>query len=163
MSDQPNAATNGGDEPQLTLHRIYLKDASFETPAGPQGFSGDTAPEINMQLGTNVQPLAEGTYEVVLNVTVTATAEGKTVFLVEVQQAGLFDIRGFSETDLGAVLGSYCPNMLYAFAREAVADLVAKGGFPQLLIAPVNFDALYAQHLQQQGQDTVPPPPPTAH
>ncbi len=162
MNDEIEAAGDGADEPQLALHRIYLKDASFETPAGPQAFDGETAPEINMQLGTNVQPLAADAYEVVLSITVTATAGDKTVFLVEVQQAGLFGIRGFGETDLGPLLGSYCPNMLYAFAREAVADLVAKGGFPQLLLAPVNFDALYAQHLQQQAQGESAPPP-TAH
>ncbi len=162
MSDDSKPPSNGGAGPQLALHRIYLKDASFETPAGPQGFTGDTAPEINMQLGTGVQTLDENTYEVVLSITVTATAETKTVFLVEVQQAGLFDIRGFAEAELGTLLGSYCPNVLYAFAREAVADLVAKGGFPQLLLAPVNFDALYAQHLQQQTHEQTTPTP-TAH
>ena len=98
------------------------------------------------------------TYEVVLSVTATTKTEDKTAFIVEVQQAGLFGVKGFPEAELGPLLGAYCPNLLFPYAREVVSDLVTKGSFPQLLLTPVNFDALYAQHLEQlkaggQGQE----------
>ncbi|HQU14548.1 MAG: protein-export chaperone SecB [Chromatiales bacterium 21-64-14] len=150
MTDNTDPQGDHAAQQQLSLHRIYLRDASFEAPGGQQALANGHPPEINMQLTTNVQELGDDTFEVVLNVTVTAATEDKPVFLVEVQQAGLFGVTGFNPPEMGALLGSYCPNVLYAFAREAIADLVAKGGFPQLLLAPVNFDAMYAQHLQQQ-------------
>ena len=95
-------------------------------------------------------PLSEGVHEVVLSVTVTAKIGEKTAYLVEVQQAGIFTIIGFAENEQAHMVGSFCPNILFPYAREAISDIVNKGGFPQLLLAPVNFDALYAQHLQNQ-------------
>ena len=156
MTEQatPNAA---GEGPQFAILRTYLKDVSFETPNSPAVFTQDWKPEVNMQLDSSVNELDNGVYEVVLNVTVTAKQGEKTGFLVEVQQAGIFRVQGFEETQKGAMLGAYCPNSLYPFAREAVSDLVVKGGFPQLLLTPINFDALYAQKLSRVKSEVAPP------
>ena len=135
---------------QFTIQRIYLKDASFESPRSPQIFaSGEMQPQVNVQLNTGNQLVAEGIYEVVLSVTLTAKIEESTAFLVEVKQAGLFNMVGFTEESLGGMLGAYCPEMLFPYAREAISELITKGGFPQLLITPVNFNALYAEQMEQ--------------
>ena len=135
---------------QFTIQRIYLKDASFESPRSPQVFtSGEMQPQVNVQLNTSNQLVAEGVYEVVLSVTLTAKIEESTAFLVEVKQAGLFNMVGFTEESLGGMLGAYCPEMLFPYAREAVSELITKGGFPQLLITPVNFNDLYTEQMQQ--------------
>lgn len=140
-------------EKQFAIQRIYVKDLSFESPNAPEIFAGDEwKPEVNIQLNTETKRLNDGVVEVVLAVTVTAKAGDKTAFLAEVQQAGIFAITGFDENEMSHMLGSYCPNLLFPYAREAVSDLVSRGSFPQLLLSPVNFDALYAQHLQQQQQ-----------
>lgn len=152
MSDD-DAAAGQQEKKQLLLQRIYLKDASLEAPEPPDAFAGQWRPEIKVDLDTQVSQAAEDRYQVVLRVTVTAKVEQRTAFLVEVDQAGTFVVRGLSEQELGPVLGSYCPNTLFPFAREAVADLVARAGFPQLLLSPVNFDALYVQRLRQRQQD----------
>lgn len=131
------------------IQKLYLKDVSFEAPNSPQAFAQEWKPETNLQITSRTETLEEGVHETVLEVTVTTQSNEQTAYLVEVQQAGIFVIRGFPEEHLGPLLGSYCPNVLYPFAREVVAELVAKGGFPQLLLSPVNFDALYAQHLQE--------------
>lgn len=134
------------------IHRLYLKDASFESPATPEVFtsSNEFQPSVDLQLNTETQRLAEGAYEVVLTATVTGSTEERTAFVVEIKQAGIFGIQGFAGEELNQVLGAYCPSILFPFAREIVADLVAKGSLPQLVLQPVNFDALYAQHAQQQ-------------
>lgn len=135
----------------FVIQKLYLKDVSFESPNAPAVFSEqEWTPEINVQLNTESSKLADNVVEVVLKITVTATHEEKTAFLVELHQAGVFTLEGFSDEEKGGMLGSYCPNVLFPFAREAINDLVGKGGFPQLLLAPVNFDALYQQHVQQQ-------------
>lgn len=136
---------------EFGIQKIYTKDMSFETPNSPAVFREQWQPEINLQLSNNTTNIGENVHEVVLSLTVTAKLGEKTAFLVEVQQAGIFTIKGYKEQDLGAMLGSYCPNMLFPYAREAISDLVTKGGFPQLLLAPVNFEALYQQHLQQKA------------
>lgn len=136
---------------QFAIQKFYLKDVSFESPRSPQVFtSGEMQPQVNVQVNSKTSSVGESVYEVVLTVTVTATVDDVTAFLVEVQQAGIFTIAGFGEEDLNGMLGAYCPETLFPFAREAVADLVAKGGFPQLLLAPLNFNALYTEKLQQQ-------------
>jgi len=146
MSDTPNQAQG-----QFAIQKIYTKDISFETPNSPAIFSeAKWEPEINVQLNSRAAQLNPGLHEVVLTVTVTAKQGDKTAFLVEVQQAGIFQAEGIDEAQMGHLLGSFCPNILFPYAREAISDLVSRGGFPQLLLAPVNFDALYAQHLQQQ-------------
>jgi preprotein translocase subunit SecB len=137
-------------EKQLALQKLYVKDISFETPHSPGVFTMKWEPKVDFNLATNAQLLQEGVYEVSITATVTVKLEEKTAYLVEVCQAGIFALAGFSEEDLGPLIGSYCPNILFPFAREAVSDLVIKGGFPPMLLAPVNFDALYMQHVQQQ-------------
>jgi preprotein translocase subunit SecB len=150
MSEEETTTTEGGQ--QFQLQKIYLKDTSFETPNSPGIFTEKWEPEVNIEMQSTTTVLMDDVYEVVLVLTVTAKVEDKTAFLVEVHQAGVFALAGFNENERGHMLGSYCPNVIYPYAREAVSDLVGKGGFPQLLLAPVNFDALYAQHLQQQAE-----------
>jgi preprotein translocase subunit SecB len=136
---------------QFAIQKIYLKDVSFESPNSPQVFTnGDLQPQINVQINSSSQAVAEDTYEVVLDITVTAKHEEKTAFLAEVKQAGIFTVAGFEPENTGGMIGAYCPEVLFPFAREAVSELVSKGGFSQLLLAPVNFNALYAQQIQQQ-------------
>ena len=136
---------------QFALQKIYLKDVSFESPKSPQIFTeGEMQPQINVQINSSNQAVAESVYEVVLDVTVTAKINESTAFLVEVKQAGIFNIAGFSDEELAGMLGAYCPETLFPYAREAISELISKGGFPQLLIAPVNFNALYTEQLQQQ-------------
>jgi preprotein translocase subunit SecB len=133
---------------EFVIQKIYLKDLSVETPNSPQIFQEKWEPEISIQLGNAAARLADDVHEITTTVTVTAKIGDKTAYLVEVQQAGVFTIKGFAEAELGPMVGSYCPNILFPYAREAATDLVAKAGFPQLLLAPVNFDAIYAQHQQ---------------
>ena len=140
------------DPRQFQLQRIYLKDLSFETPNAPEIFRGEWKPQHELTLNTSIKKLESMIYEVVLAVTVTAKSGERTAFIVEVQQAGLFAVQGFAEAELGPLLGAYCPNLLFPYAREAVSDLVAKGSFPQLLLQPVNFDALFAQHQRQAAE-----------
>jgi preprotein translocase subunit SecB len=136
---------------QFAIQKIYLKDVSFESPNSPQTFTdGDWQPQINVQINSGNQQVAQDTYEVVLDITVTAKHDDKTAFLAEVKQAGIFTIAGFPEENLGGMIGAFCPESLFPYAREAISELVSKGGFPQLLLAPVNFNALYTQQLQQQ-------------
>ncbi|MEA3411050.1 MAG: protein-export chaperone SecB [Pseudomonadota bacterium] len=161
MSEAPSQ-----DTPQqiFEIQKLYLKDVSFESPGVPEVFTGEWKPETNVQLGTETRKLQNDVHEVSLNITVTTTMEKNTAYLVELKQAGVFTLRGFNDAQLGHMLGSYCPNILFPFAREAIADLISKGGFPGFLLAPVNFDALYSQHLQQAAsQDSTPDASPTAH
>lgn len=149
MSDQPQARPE--DSRNFVIQRVYTKDASFETPNSPAIFTEKWNPESNLELNSSVQPMQNDLYEVTLSVTVTTKVGDKVAFLVEVQQAGVFLVRGFPQQELGAMLGAYCPNILFPYAREVVSDLVTKGSFPQLVLAPVSFDQLYAQHLQEQS------------
>jgi len=149
MSDNPG---NNGQaaQQQFAIQKIYIKDCSFESPNAPAAFTEDWKPEISLDLNTRTDPLDKTTYEVVLVLTAKVQNADKTAFLVEVQQSGIFAIEGFENEQMGHMLGSFCPNVLFPYAREAVSDLVTRGGFPPLLLAPVNFDALYAQHLAEQ-------------
>lgn len=148
------AETSNPQEKQFSIQKIYTKDVSFETPNSPKVFTEKWEPKVDFNLGSNVQPLDNSMYEVTLTVTVTVKCGELTAYLVEVCQAGIYSLAGFTEEELGPMVGSFCPNILFPYAREAVSDLVTKGGFPQLLLAPVNFDALYTQHLQQLKQQT---------
>ncbi len=141
---------------QFQIQKIYLKDVSLETPNAPHIFRQTWEPEIGLQLNNTAVDLGESTHEVVLTLTVTAKLQDKTAYIVEIQQAGIFTIGGYTQEELGQLLGAYCPNLLFPFAREAVSDLVTKGGFPPLLLAPINFDLLYQEQLQKQreGQGT---------
>jgi len=139
------------EQKNFVIQKLYVKDVSFESPNAPEVFlKEEFTPEINVQLSTESNMLNETTVEVILKITVTAEHESKTAFLVELHQAGVFTVDGFNDEEKAGMIGSYIPNVLFPFAREAINDLVGKGGFPQLLLAPVNFDALYAQNLQQQ-------------
>ena len=132
---------------KFEIQKIYIKDLSFETPNSPKIFTEKWNPKTDVHIQTQNEKLDEKIFEVVTIITVTATQEETTAFLVEVKQAGIFFIENFPEEQHKQLLGSYCPNILFPFARETVAELVTKGGFPQLLLNPVNFDALYQQHL----------------
>ena len=135
----------------FNIEKLYVKDLSLEIPHAPGIFLERESPQIDLQLHSEASSVEEGMYEVAVTVTVTAKLADKVAYLIEVQQAGIFNAAGFSAGDMGAILGSYCPNILFPFVREVISDVVTKGGFPQLVLAPVNFDALYAQHVQQQS------------
>ncbi len=139
-------------EKQFIIQKLYIKDVSFETPNSPVIFTQQWEPKVEFNLASNAKPLESGLFEVALTVNVTVNLGDKTAYLVELTQAGVFSVIGFEENEMGPMIGSYCPNILFPFAREAVSELVVKGGFPPMLLAPVNFDALYLQHLQQQQQ-----------
>lgn len=151
MTDnKTNEAANAKEAaPEFSIQRLYLKDLSLESPNSPKIFLEQWNPELNMDLSTKTQALENSTHEVELTVTVTVKVKETTAFLIEVKQAGIFTISGFPEEQLGPMLGSFCPNVLYPYAREAITSAVMKAGFPQLYLAPVNFDALYEQHRQQ--------------
>lgn len=144
------AEENNAVEKQFSIQKIYTKDLSFETPNTPSIFTAKWEPAVDFNLATNVSPLEQHLFEVTLKVTITVKCADVTAYLVEVNQAGIFALGGFTDQEMGPMMGSFCPNILFPYAREAISDLVTRGGFPQLLLAPVNFDALYAQHLQQQ-------------
>lgn len=140
--------------PQISLQKIYLKDASFESPKAPLIFqNSDWKPEVNLQVNTETAPLGDNTFEVNLTLTASALEGEETVYLVEIKQAGVFTLQGFEDKQqLQQVLATFCPSNLFPYAREAISGLVEKGGFPQLLLQPINFDALYQQHLQKLEQ-----------
>src|ERR1700716_3874035 len=146
----PPAAAQPADEgPVLALQNVYLKDCSYEAPNGPR-VDGNWNPQINLDLHTTANGLTPELREVVLTVTVAAKQNDVTIFLVEVKQAGIFLMRGLSEPDIKRAVSSVCPSVLFPYARAAVSHLVTQGGFPQFLLPPVNFDALYAQSATQQ-------------
>lgn len=147
MTEQ--AAQTEQQKGQFAIQRVYIKDVSFESPNAPEVFRGQWKPQINMDLNTRSNKLADDVYEVVLTLTVTAKNEDKTAFLAEVQQAGIFKIEGLEGGALHQTIGAYCPNLLFPYAREAIDSLVVKGSFPALMLAPVNFEAIYAQSVQQ--------------
>ncbi|MDP1574932.1 MAG: protein-export chaperone SecB [Coxiellaceae bacterium] len=143
-------------QPEFAIQRLYVKDLSVEAPNTPQIFLEPWEPQLHMDLGTDASlQLDEGMREVVLTVTVTVKIKDKVAFLVEVKQAGIFSLKGFDEQQMHHMLGSFCPNVLYPYAREVVTDAVVRAGFPQLYLAPVNFDALYAQQQQEAVKGEV--------
>lgn len=138
------------------IRKIYIKDASVESPNAPGIFLQDGGqPEIDIDASIKTSPLEQDDYyEVILGVTVTSKVGDEVAFLVEVQQAGVFQISGFPNDDMPLALQIACPNVLLPFARESICELVGKAGFPQLLLSPINFEALYQQKLQQKQQDS---------
>jgi preprotein translocase subunit SecB len=157
MTEQANQAAAPQEGPQFTIQRIYTKDVSFETPNSPAIFQKEWTPEVKLDMDTRSNKLDEGIYEVVLALTVTASIGEETAFLCEIQQAGIFQIAELEELQMAHMLGAFCPNILFPYAREAVAGLVNKGTFPQLNLAPVNFDALFAQYMQQRAAQAEQP------
>ena len=147
---------NQGQQPQreFSIQRIYTRDVSFETPNSPEIFRQEWKPETSLDINTNVVDLTEGAYEITLTVTLTTKVGEMTAYLAEVQQAGIFTIRGFPEQEMGPLIGAFCPNQLFPYVREVITDLITKGSFPQMLLQPVNFDALYAQHQQERAKQS---------
>jgi preprotein translocase subunit SecB len=145
--------------PVFSIEKIYLKDLSLEIPSAPQIFLDRDQPNIEVQLNTGANKIDENIYETTVTVTVTSKLKDKTMFLVEATHAGIFQIRNIPENDLGAVLGIGCPNIIFPYLREVVSDVVTRAGFPPMLLAPVNFEALFAQQkaalAEQQQQPTT--------
>lgn len=148
------ATENSSNNPQFEIQRIFVKDISFESPNTPQTFVEEWKPEVSLNLETKSNRVQENIHEVVLSITATVSTAKKTAFLIEIHQAGVFLINGFAKEQLHQMLGSFCPNILFPYAREVISDIVVRGGFPQLILAPVNFDALYAQHMEKTGTET---------
>lgn len=135
---------------QFTVQRIYTKDLSFESPSTPAVFKKQWQPKVTVELNTKSEAIdVEGNFEVVLSITITAKVEEETAFLIEVQQAGIFYVRGFEGEDLRRILGTAAPNVLFPYARETIDTVCVKGAFPAIMLAPVNFDAVYQQALMQ--------------
>ncbi len=159
MSDE---ALNGGAAPaenagpQFSVEKIYVKDVSFESPKSPVVFTEQGQPQINLNLSQRVQRLNDNAFEVVLGVTITCTVgEGEaasTVYVAEVQQAGVFGLFGFEPQIADALLGTQCPSVLYPYARQLLGDLIQAGGFAPFLLQPINFEALYAENLRQRQE-----------
>jgi preprotein translocase subunit SecB len=140
----------GSSDKTIGIQKIYVKDFSFESPGTPGVFTkADWTPKTNLNLRSSHTKIDDNNHEVILTITVETKYEEKTVFLVELQQAGLFHIAGYGGEEFGAIVGSFCPNVLFPYAREAIASAVAKGGFPEFLLQPINFDSLYVQSRQQ--------------
>ncbi|MCG7925255.1 MAG: protein-export chaperone SecB [Candidatus Thiodiazotropha taylori] len=137
---------------EFAVQRIYTKDISFETPNSPTVFQQEWKPETGVNLNTEVNKLTDDVFEVTLTVTVTTKLGEQTAYLAEVKQAGIFTAKGFPEQEMGPLLGAFCPNQLFPYVREVVSDLITKGSFPQMVLQPVNFDMIYAQHQQERAK-----------
>ncbi len=145
----------GTSEKQIAIQKIYVKDFSFESPHTPDVFTKTNwSPKTNLNIRSSHTTGTDNNHEVVLTITIEAKEDEQTFFLVELQQAGLFHIAGYDEAEFKAIVGSYCPNIRFPYARESVANIVSKGGFPEFLLQPINFDALYAQGMAQAKAQT---------
>jgi preprotein translocase subunit SecB len=150
-------AEQDAQQKQISIQKLYVKDFSFESPSSPNVFTGsDWKPTTNLNLRSGHSHVAEDIHEVVLTITVEAKHEETTLFLVEIQQAGLFQVAGYSKEEFEAIVGSFCPGTLFPFARETIASMVSKGGFPEFVLQPINFDALYAESRRQAAGQTPP-------
>ncbi len=139
-------------QPGFSIEKIYVKDASLEIPNAPRIFTERTQPQVSVELGNAIQALEEGIFEVALKVTVTSKIEDKTAFLVEITQAGIFQIRNVPQESIEMIAGITCPNILFPYAREAVSDLIIRAGFQPVLLSPINFEALFADQKQRQTE-----------
>jgi preprotein translocase subunit SecB len=141
------------NEKRISVAKIYVKDFSFESPMTPGVFKSEKwSPQTNLNLRSGHTEIDAGVHEVVLTITVDAKEDDKTVFLVELQQAGLFELTGYEDSERSAITGSYCPSILFPYAREAIASIIQKGGFPEFVLQPINFDALYMQSQKQAAE-----------
>lgn len=148
MAEQDKAVA----EKQLSISKIYVKDFSFESPQSPGVFrSNEWSPKTSLNLRSTHTPVDDNFHEVVLTISVEAKDNDKTVFLVELHQAGLFEVTGHTPEEAGMLFGSFCPNILFPYARESISAMIQKGGFPEFVLQPINFDALYMQSQQQQA------------
>jgi len=159
MADPQSAAPQGPGQPQASagfiIERIYTKDLSLENPGAPQSFQLTEQPQVEVGMRTRGEQIGPDVYEYVLTLTVTARVDGKTLFLVETSQAGIFAIRGISPEQLQPVMAINCPNVLFPYARETIADATMRAGFPPIHLAPINFEVLYQQQLAQQQVPAV--------
>ena len=154
MTEQTPAAAGDtvAQQAQFTVEKIYVKDVSFEAPNAPAVFTEQGQPQLNMNLNQKVARLEGDLFEVVLGVTLTCTLGDKTVYLAEVEQAGIFGLTGFDDRNLDMMLGTYCPNVLFPYVRQSVSDLITNGGFPPFYMQPINFEALYAEGLRRRAE-----------
>ncbi|HET6545446.1 MAG TPA: protein-export chaperone SecB [Rhodanobacteraceae bacterium] len=156
MAETTNGTGNGhaqvAGQAQLSLQRIYAKDVSFEAPGAPQIFQQQAQPNVELNLSQRVTQLGESVFEVVLSVTATCKIEDKTAYLAEVHQAGIFGVSGFDAAGREAVLSTYCPNVLFPYARQLISDLIQNGGFPPFFLQPINFESLYADQLRRRAE-----------
>ena len=158
MSDAP-AQPPQSQQPQATfqIDKIYVKDMSLEIPHAPKIFLEQVQPQLEVQINTGADNFAEGYYEVTVTATVTARVGERTLFLAEAQQAGIFQLRGVRPEDLGPLLGIACPSQIYPYLRETISDMINRGGFPPVILAPINFEALYLQHQQNAAPTQLGP------
>jgi len=152
MADETTTTT---PNKQLVLQKIYIKDFSFESPKAPDVFTTNVSPQTQLNIRSGNQDIGNDNFEVTLTLTVDTKEKDETLFLIEIVQAGVFQLSGYTAEERDMLIGSFCPSTLYPFAREAIADIANKGGFPQLLLQPINFDALYAQAVQQRQQQAA--------
>jgi len=156
MSDEiTNGAVAPADAaagPAFTIEKIYVKDVSFESPNAPAVFNEAVQPELQLNLNQRVQRLNENAFEVVLAITLTCSAGGRTAYVAEVQQAGVFGLVGLEPQAIDVLLGTQCPNILFPYVRTLVSELIQAGGFPPFYLQPINFEALYAESLRQRAQ-----------
>lgn len=151
MAEQDPTATSttATDGKQFAIQKLYVKDISFESPSAPLVFTEEWEPNVDLSLATHTSKAPQDLFEVSVTVTVTVKNSDKVAYLIEATQVGVFGVKGFPKEEMGPLLGSFCPSVVFPYLREVVSDLVIKGGFPPLLLSPVNFDALYAQHTQK--------------
>jgi len=151
MAEQENTS----DDKKLSIIKIYVKDFSFESPQSPQVFQAEEwAPKTSLNLRSTHTPLDGDFHEVVLTISVEAKFDDKTLFLIELHQAGLFEVSGHTPEEASVIFGSFCPNILFPYARESISSFIQKGGFPEFVLQPINFDALYLQMQQKQADET---------
>jgi len=151
MSEEnQNQAAQEAPQQQFAIQRIYVKDMSFESPNAPESFRTEFNPQLKVEMNTKSDKLADDVYNVDLTITVTAEQDEKTVYLVELTQSGIFTIAGVEGLNLRGTLSAYAPNVLFPYARAVISDIVTQGGFPQLNLAPVNFDSLFAEQLRRE-------------
>ena len=150
MAEEKAAAEK--QQPQFMIQKIYTKDISFETPSSPEVFREEWKPELDLQLTNEYKQLDDNNHDVTLVATVTAKLGDKIAFLIEVKQSGIFSLIGYSNEEIAPLIGNHCPTILFPYIREVISDIVLKGGFPQLVLAPVNFDALYINQVEQAKQ-----------
>lgn len=149
MVENEEVTTPGENAQELIFQKIYVGDASLEVPHAPDIFNREWRPEVDVQIQNSVEPISDDMHHVVLCVTVTARLDEEVAYLAEVHQCGVFRVIGYEDAVTHAILGSYCPSVLFPYARESISDLIQRGGFPQLLLQPVDFDALYREHMEQ--------------
>lgn len=156
MAEENQAAQNSEQQNAgFALQRIYLKDFSFESPRAPQVFQSQWKPQVHMDLNTGNAKVGDDLYEVVLTITLTAKQDDEVALLVEIKQAGIFAIQGLEGPRLAHALGAFCPNILFPYARETIDSMVTKGSLPPFMLAPVNFDAIFAEAMQRKQQEAA--------